>query len=161
MASKHGATAEIARAIADRLNQSSPGLTAMALPVSQDPDPSSFTAVVLGSGSNDVLVYRATGFDASGQPTFAPAQRFAVGQDPVGLTIADVHRHALGLQKHFLDGLARMRLAELPARTLVPPAEVARGNFLAFDIDDAEGVHDRIAARDITIDRTAPYSDPK
>ena len=62
-------------------------------------------------------------------------------------------RHALSLQKHFLDGLARVGLAELPAAALVPPAAVARGNFLAFDVDDAEERHRRIAAQHVVIDR--------
>jgi kynureninase len=72
-----------------------------------------------------------------------------------GTTIADVHRHSLSLQKHFLDGLARLALPALPAASLVPPASVARGNFLAFDIDDAEAVHRRIAAEGVVIDRRA------
>jgi len=77
-ASKHGATAEIARAIADRLNQSSPGLTAMALPVSQDPDPSSFTAVVLGSA-----VYMGRWLDPA--RTYAAAHVAALRSRPLWL----------------------------------------------------------------------------
>ena len=50
-----------------------------------------FDAVVLGSGSNNVLVYRATGFDAAGNPTFAPPRTYSVGQDPVSVTIADLN----------------------------------------------------------------------
>lgn len=48
-ASRHGATHEIARAIAARLSEQPGGLTAMAVPVEQDPDPGAFAAVVLGS----------------------------------------------------------------------------------------------------------------
>jgi menaquinone-dependent protoporphyrinogen oxidase len=48
-ASRHGATREIAEAIAGRLAEGSAGLTAVALPVEQHPDPARFTAVVLGS----------------------------------------------------------------------------------------------------------------
>jgi kynureninase len=89
-------------------------------------------------------------FDASGIYRFNAAME---ALQAMQLTIADVHRHALGLQKHFLDGLARLALPALPATALVPPAAVPRGNFLAFDIDGAEDVHRRIAARDVTIDR--------
>ena len=46
-----------------------------------------------------------------------------------------------------------MGLRSLAPARLVPPPEVARGNFLAFDVDDAEGLHQRIAAEGITIDR--------
>jgi selenocysteine lyase/cysteine desulfurase len=70
-----------------------------------------------------------------------------------GTTIADVHRHSLSLQKHFLDGLARLGLAELPTTSLVPHAATPRGNFLAFDVDDADDRYKRIAAQEITIDR--------
>jgi kynureninase len=70
-----------------------------------------------------------------------------------GKTIADVHRHALSLQKHFLDGLGRVGIPGLGAASLVPPPEIARGNFLTFDVDDAEGMHKRIAAQNVIIDR--------
>jgi hypothetical protein len=47
-------------------------------------------AVVVSSGGNEVLVYRGTGFDADGRPTFAAPVAYPVGTDPVALTIADV-----------------------------------------------------------------------
>src|SRR5205807_1786354 len=50
-----------------------------------------FDGVVMGSGSNNVLVYHGTGFDASGRPTFATPVSYAVGTDPVNVTIADVN----------------------------------------------------------------------
>ncbi len=49
-----------------------------------------FYAIVVESGSNDVLVYRLTGFDAAGRPTFAPPQTYFVGTDPVSVTIQDI-----------------------------------------------------------------------
>ena len=90
--------------------------------------------------------------------TFDPAglYRFNAAMDwlaSTGTTIEQVHRHAVSLQKHFLDGLARLALARLPASSLVPPAGVARGNFLAFDVDEAEELHKRIAAQGVVIDR--------
>jgi hypothetical protein len=48
-------------------------------------------AVVVASGSNAVLVYRFAGFDASGQPIYAPPVSYSVGTNPAGLTIADVN----------------------------------------------------------------------
>jgi selenocysteine lyase/cysteine desulfurase len=88
-------------------------------------------------------------FDPSGLYRFNAAMDWLAS---TGTTIAEVHRHALALQKHFLDGLARIGLALSPAN-LVPPAEVARGNFLAFDVDGAEEMHHRIAAQGVVIDR--------
>jgi hypothetical protein len=49
-----------------------------------------FDAVVVASGANAVLVYRGTGFDAAGNPTFAPPVSYAVGTDPVSVAIQDV-----------------------------------------------------------------------
>ena len=89
-------------------------------------------------------------FDASGLYRFDAAMGWL---QSTGTTIGDVHRHALSLQKHFLDGLARLRLAALPATALVPPANVPRGNFLAFDVDDAQRVHEALEARGLVIDR--------
>lgn len=89
-------------------------------------------------------------FDPSGLYRFDAAMAWLAG---TGTSIAAVHRHALELQKHFLDGLARLGLKELSPTCLVPPAEVARGNFLAFDVDDAADRHRRIAAENVTADR--------
>jgi hypothetical protein len=50
-----------------------------------------FDAVVVASGGNEVLVYRGTGFDAAGHPTFAPPVNYPVGTDPVSVTIQDVN----------------------------------------------------------------------
>ena len=49
VASRHGATEEIARAIAARLSEPATGLTAVAVRAEQDPDPHPVAAVVLGS----------------------------------------------------------------------------------------------------------------
>jgi hypothetical protein len=50
-----------------------------------------FDAVVVASGGNAVLVYRGTGFDAQGAPTFAAPVSYSVGTDPVSITIADIN----------------------------------------------------------------------
>ena len=68
-------------------------------------------------------------------------------------SIADVHRHSTAMQKHFLDDLARLSPGPLDARHLVPPPGVPRGNFLVFDVDDAERINDRLKAQQVLIDR--------
>src|SRR5262249_33318159 len=42
-----------------------------------------YDLVVASSGSNAVLVYRGTGFDAAGHPTYAAPASYSVGTDPV------------------------------------------------------------------------------
>jgi hypothetical protein len=51
-----------------------------------------YDALVVQSGSDDLLVYRGTGFDAAGRPTFAAPQAFFVGTDPAGVTIQDFNK---------------------------------------------------------------------
>jgi hypothetical protein len=50
-----------------------------------------YDAVVVASGGNALLVYRGTGFDAAGDPTFAAPVRYPVGTNPVSGTIKDVN----------------------------------------------------------------------
>ncbi len=100
--------------------------------------------------ADDAFRFWGATFDASGLYRFNAAMDWLAA---TGTSIEQVHRHATAMQKHFLDGLARLRLDELSAQHLVPPLEVARGNFLAFEVDHAAGIHERIAAADIVIDR--------
>lgn len=100
--------------------------------------------------SDDAYRFWGATFDPSGLYRFNAAMDWLAS---TGTTIEAVHRHALALQKHFLDGLARLGLAALTPGMLVPPREVARGNFLTFETGEAEEVHRRIAAADIVIDR--------
>lgn len=101
--------------------------------------------------SGDGFRFWGATFDPTGLYRFNAAMAWLAS---TGTTIADVHRHARGLQKRFLDGLARLGLAELAPRQLVPSPEVSsRGNFLAFDVEGAEGIHDRLAGAGILIDR--------
>ena len=48
-------------------------------------------AIVIASGSNSVLVYRALSLNAAGEPTFAPPVTYPVGTDPVSATVADIN----------------------------------------------------------------------
>lgn len=89
-------------------------------------------------------------FDASGIYRFNAAMDWLLS---TGTTLEEVHRHSVRMQKHFLDGLARLGRLALGVHHLVPPAGAPRGNFLTFDVDSAEAVHARIAAQDVIIDR--------
>jgi kynureninase len=100
--------------------------------------------------AHDGMRFAGATFDASGLYRFGAAMDWLQSS---GTTITDVHRHAVSMQKHFLDGLARIGLSQLRADALVPPAEAPRGNFLAFEVDDAEELHRRIAGVNVTIDR--------
>jgi hypothetical protein len=50
-----------------------------------------YDAVVVASGGNEILVYRGTGVDAAGNPTFAAPVSYPVGTDPVSVTIQDLN----------------------------------------------------------------------
>lgn len=85
-------------------------------------------------------------FDASGLYRFNAVQDWLQAQ---GITAAMIHDHALALQRRFVAGLPGFLSAE---RLVVPPANPARGNFLTFDLDDAEAVHGRLAKASIVTD---------
>jgi len=89
-------------------------------------------------------------FDPSGLYRFNAAMSWL---ESTGTTIGDVHRHARRLQEAFLEGLGRLGLERLRPDRRVPPEGVARGNFLAFDVEDAPECHRRLAAEGVTIDR--------
>lgn len=85
-------------------------------------------------------------FDASGLYRFNAVQAWLLAQ---GITVAMIHDHALALQRRFITGLP----ASFPVERLaVPPSNPARGNFLTFDLDDAEALHDRLAEASIVTD---------
>ncbi|SDE13494.1 aminotransferase class V-fold PLP-dependent enzyme [Belnapia rosea] len=69
----------------------------------------------------------------------------------MNLDAAAIHAHAQALQARFVAGLPRAGLD--PARLVVPLADPARGNFLAFDLEDAEARQARLAAAGIVTDR--------
>ena len=90
--------------------------------------------------------------------TFDPCgvYRFNASMDMLveaGVDAAAIHRHSTTLQKHFVDGLARLGLEALSPDHLVPPAGVPRGNFLAFDVDDAGARYQRLKDHHVVIDR--------
>ena len=100
--------------------------------------------------AKDAFRFWGATFDPSGLYRFNAAMDWL---HSTGTTIHDVHAHSVRMQKHFLDGLLRSRIAALTPHHLVPPAGAPRGNFLAFEVDGAEELHRRIAAQNVVIDR--------
>ncbi|WP_458095726.1 aminotransferase class V-fold PLP-dependent enzyme [Roseomonas sp. WA12] len=87
-------------------------------------------------------------FDPSGLYRLDAAMRWL---DGLGVTVEAIHAHAHALQERFCAGLAGTGLD--PARLAVPLGEARRGNFLAFDLDDAEEWQARLAEARIVTDR--------
>jgi selenocysteine lyase/cysteine desulfurase len=89
-------------------------------------------------------------FDPSGLYRQAAALRWFESQ---GLTTAMVRDHAHALQARFVAGLDGTGLD--PAALVVPLEETRRGNFLTFDLPEAEAWQARLAAAGIVTDRRA------
>jgi selenocysteine lyase/cysteine desulfurase len=100
--------------------------------------------------SADAFRFWGSTFDASGLYRFNAAMDWL---ESTGVTIADIHQHARSLQARFLAGLERIASPRLPAHRLVPASGHPRGNFLAFDLDEAERVHERLLEAGIYVDR--------
>jgi selenocysteine lyase/cysteine desulfurase len=89
-------------------------------------------------------------FDPSGLYRLDAALGWFDGQ---GLTTAMVRDHAHALQARFVAGLDGTGLDA--ARLLVPLEEPRRGNFLTFELPDAEAWQARLAAARVVTDRRA------
>jgi kynureninase len=100
--------------------------------------------------SGDAFRFWGSTFDPSGLYRFNAAMEWLVA---MGVGVADIHAHAKRLQSRFLAGLEKLDLARLPAASLVPPGGTPRGNFLAFDVDDAQATHERLGTGGIYVDR--------
>jgi selenocysteine lyase/cysteine desulfurase len=105
------------------------------------------------SGPQQGVPYAADGvrfmgatFDPSGLLRFNAAMRWLDGR---GVSVEDIHAHAAGLQARFLDGLPE---GLDPARLVVAEAG-RRGNFLCFDLPDAEAWSAQLDALGIVTDR--------
>jgi selenocysteine lyase/cysteine desulfurase len=103
----------------------------------------------VGYGADAMRFWGST-FDASGLYRFNAVMRWL---RDLGVTARDIHAHVEALERRFLDGLADAPVARLPLAALTPPAGEPRGNFLTFDLDDAEAVEQRLAAAAILVDR--------
>ncbi|MBL6457329.1 aminotransferase class V-fold PLP-dependent enzyme [Belnapia sp. T6] len=86
-------------------------------------------------------------FDAAGLYRLNAVMDWLEG---LGLDAAAIHAHARGLQARFLAGLPA---GGLRAEALVVPEDAPRGNFLAFDLEDAEAWQARLAACGVVTDR--------
>ncbi len=100
--------------------------------------------------SDDGFRFWGATFDSCGLYRLNAAMDWLVS---TGNNIAHVHAHAKRMQERFLEGLGRLALKELRVENLVLPRGVPRGNFLVFDVDDAEGRHRRIGEAGVAIDR--------
>lgn len=100
--------------------------------------------------SGDAFRFWGSTFDPSGLYRFNAAMDWLQEQ---GVTVADIHAHAQRLQERFLAGLDARCLECLPASALVPTPGARRGNFLAFDVDGAGEIHQRLLAAGVYVDR--------
>ena len=100
--------------------------------------------------SGDAFRFWGATFDPSGLYRFNAVMDWLHG---LGVTPAAMHDHARRLQARFLDGLERLALARLPAASLVPGRDIGRGNFLAFDLDEAPEAQRRLAGEGVYVDR--------
>jgi selenocysteine lyase/cysteine desulfurase len=89
-------------------------------------------------------------FDPSGLFRLDAALGWFAG---LGLTTAAVRDHAHALAGRFVAGLPGTGLD--PARLAVPIGERRRGNFLTFDLPDADAWQSRLAAAGVVTDRRA------
>jgi selenocysteine lyase/cysteine desulfurase len=112
----------------------------------------------LSGGSGDAVAYGANGTRFIGA-TFDPTGLYRLAavfdwMDEIGLTVGAIHDHALALQEIFRAEVTRARVRPLCAARLVTPvtADGARGNFLTFELDGAQAVHDRLARAEIVTD---------
>jgi selenocysteine lyase/cysteine desulfurase len=103
----------------------------------------------VGYGEGAMRFWGST-FDASGLYRFNAVMRWLA---ELGVGPREIHVHVAALERRFLAGLAHPKLSRLPLEALTPPRGLPRGNFLTFDLDDAQGVERRLAARGIIVDR--------
>ncbi|MBX9750439.1 MAG: aminotransferase class V-fold PLP-dependent enzyme [Roseococcus sp.] len=98
--------------------------------------------------ATDGMRFMGATFDPSGLLRLNAAMRWLEAQ---GVTVAAIHDHVRALQARFVAGLGGTGLD--PARLVIPLADPARGNFLTFDLPDAEAWSARLDAAGIVTDR--------
>jgi kynureninase len=89
-------------------------------------------------------------FDPSGLYRFVAAMDWLVA---TGVAIGDIHAHSHAMQSRFLEGLGGLGLEGLRPDDRVLPEGVPRGNFLAFEREDAQDLHAKLLAAGIYVDR--------
>ena len=100
--------------------------------------------------ADDAFRFWGSTFDASGLYRFNAAMEWLQAS---GASVGAIHEHVRTLQRRFLDALAARGLRALPVERLVPGDSTARGNFLTFDLERAEAIHDALLAANVYIDR--------
>ena len=98
--------------------------------------------------AEDAYRFMGSTFDPAGLYRLNAVMGWLAG---LGVDAAAIHAHVLALQARFVAGLPAGGLD--PARLVVPVSDPARGNFLAFDLDDAEALQAYLAAANIVTDR--------
>ena len=109
------------------------------------------------AGKQGEVGYSADGWRFMGA-TFDPSGMFRLSAslgwfEAQGLTTAMVRDHAHALQARFVAGLNGTGLD--PARLVVPLEEGRRGNFLTFELPDAEAWQAKLAAAGVVTDHRA------
>lgn len=100
--------------------------------------------------SSDAFRFWGATFDASGLYRFNAAMDWLAS---TGTSVVKVHEHSRALQEAFMAALAKAALPGLTPAQRVVPDGIARGNFLAFEVENAEEMYKRITAEHVTIDR--------
>lgn len=99
--------------------------------------------------SEDGWRFMGSTFDPSGLYRFNAVMRWLSQQ--AGIAVAAIHDHALALQRRFLDGLGPASGLS-PDALVVPADETRRGNFLTFDMPDAQPTYARLKALNVVTD---------
>lgn len=101
--------------------------------------------------SNDGFRFMGATFDPVGLYRFNAVARLF---ESSGLTIAMVDDHVKSLQRLFLDGLGAKGGTILSVEDLIAPGDglAGLGHFLTFRRNDAGGIAERLAARNVIVD---------
>jgi len=104
----------------------------------------------LEQGFQDKVPYATDGsrfagatFDASGIYRMGAVLDWLATQ---GVTPGDVHAHVVELQEQFLENVTR------PPGRLLPSRSVKRGNFLTYELDDAQSYYRSLHSRGVVTD---------
>ena len=100
--------------------------------------------------ARDGMRFMGATFDPSGLFRLLAALRWLEAR---GVSVSDIHAHAHALQSRFVAGLAVVGTGLDPSRLVVPLSEPRRGNFLCFDLPDAEAWSAKLDARRVVTDR--------
>jgi selenocysteine lyase/cysteine desulfurase len=99
--------------------------------------------------SDDGWRFAGSVIDPAGLYRFNAAMRLLGG---LGVSVADIHAHVRALQALFLRALAEIGHPVISTETLTVSEPTRRGNFIAFEHDDAAGLADRLATEGIKAD---------